>query len=149
MIINQFEEATLRLHIPFAEFGDRDGQQARCRIAECEMELHGTGINLEYSHEHKTQEELVNWLSYNDLNVFNCIPTHGRGISSSIDYALSARRPIGVSNSEMYRHLPREVCMDNTGLHELIAIGIEPLKQVYEANSPENLIEALKQKIGL
>lgn len=145
MVKREFEEAILKLHIPFAEYGDADGSQAVNRALECKIVLSGTGIKLKVEHKFMPPDELVEWLSENDLNFFNCLPTQGRGISSSIDYALSARRPIAISNSEMYRHLPREICVDNISLPRLIEKGIEPLREVYAANTNEILIEQMKE----
>jgi hypothetical protein len=145
MIKREFERAVFRLHIASAQFGDEDGTQALERFREVEQELKGSQIELNPYFHYMEPNDLLAWLATNDINIFNCIPTHGRGISSSIDYALSARRPIAISNSEMYRHLPREICVDNISLPRLIAKGIEPLKQVYEDNSNERLIEKMKK----
>lgn len=147
MVKREFSHAILRLNIPFAEFGDSDGTLARGEAAKCAEILKDSNIRLDVSHEFLEPDAMVRWLFENDLNVFMHIPSCGRGISSSIDYALSALRPIGISSSEMFRHLPREICVDNISLPQLIAKGIEPLKKVYEENSNERLIEALKQKI--
>jgi hypothetical protein len=150
MVRREFNKAYLRLHIANAQFGDESGVLANIRATECAIALEGSDIKLEISNNYMANgRELVEWLMQNDINVFNCIPTQGRGISSSIDYALAARRPIGISNSEMYRHLPREICIDNISLPRLIAKGIEPLKQVYEDNSNERLIEVVKTKLGI
>jgi hypothetical protein len=147
MVKREFDglNTVFRLHIPNAQFGDDTGIMAKERIFECDNELRGSGIQFIVDQEYKTPEELTRWLAMNDLNIFNCMPSNGRGISSSIDYALAARRPIGISNSEMYRHLPREICVDNISLPHLIAKGIEPLKKVYEDNSNEKLIEAMTE----
>lgn len=149
MVKREFGKAILRLHIPFAEFGDEIGDMAKDRVQECRNELEGSGIDLEVKHGFMEPSELIQWLNENSINIFNCIPTHGRGISSSIDYALSARRPIGISNSEMYRHLPREICTDNISLPRLIAKGIEPLRHIYDGNTHEKLIEAVRTKLGI
>lgn len=145
MVKREFKHAYLRLHIPYAEFGDSDGALARYEAGKCRAILDESNITLQVYHEFMPPDVLIQWLALNDLNFFNCTPTHGRGISSSIDYALSARRPIAISNSEMYRHLPREICVDNISLPRLIEKGIEPLREVYAANTNEILIEQMKK----
>lgn len=147
MVKREFKVAALRLNIPFAEFGDKDGTLAKAEAAKCAEILSGTGIKLEVYHNFIEPASMVQWLAINDINVFNHTGSQGRGISSSIDYALSANRAIAVSNSEMYRHLPRSICLDNISLSRLIEQGTEPLKEVYEANSNERLIEAIKNLI--
>lgn len=149
MVRREFDEAIIKLHIPHAQYGDQEGALANIEIAKCKAALVGSNIKLETSNYFMDSIDLVHWLSRNTINIFNCIPTAGRGISSSIDYALSARRPIGVSSSEMYRHLPKEICIDNISLPRLIAQGIEPLRQVYEDNSNEKLIQAVKERLGI
>lgn len=141
LVRDQFSNAVLRLNIPFAEFGDADGALARSEVEKVKVILAGTQIDLHVSHDYLSQDQLLNWLHANDLNLFLYKPSHGRGLSSTIDYALSARRPIGVSSSEMFRHLPGSICVDNISLPDLIQQGIEPLAPVYEQHSNANLIK--------
>lgn len=140
LVKEQFDKAVLRLNIPFAEFGDTDGALARSEVDKVKSVLAGSNIDLQVSHEYLPQSNLLHWLRGNDLNLFLYNPSHGRGLSSAIDYALSARRPIGVSSSEMFRHLPSNICVDNIGLPKLIELGIEPLMPLYEQHSNANLI---------
>lgn len=145
MVRREFDQAVIRLNIPFAEFGDHDGALARSEVAKCVEILKGSNIELQVSHDFKPANEMVEWLAENDINIFNHTPSCGRGISSSIDYALSANRPIGISSSEMYKHMPREICIDNISLPRLIQQGTRPLKEVLEANSNERLIAKMKE----
>lgn len=140
MVKEQFPIATLQLNIPFAEFGDVDGSLAKAEVEKVRQILAGSNIRLEVSHEYLSQMDLLMWLRENDLNLFLYNPSHGRGLSSTIDYALSARRPIGVSNSEMFRHLPNSICVDNVSLPGLIRAGIEPLQPIYQEHCNANLI---------
>lgn len=138
----QFDKAVIRLNIPFAEYGDRDGQLARREAARCAEILQGTKIRLEVDHTYLSQQDLLIFLRSNDINLFLYKQSHGRGISSAIDYALSAYRPIGVSNSEMFRHLPSGVCIDSTQIKEL---NMQQLLPMYEEHSNKRLIEKYKQ----
>lgn len=147
MVKDQFEYAELRLNIPFAEFGDSCGELASEQAKKCEQILAGSDIQLSVSHDYLSRNELIAWCQFNDLNAFMYEQSSGRGLSSCIDYALSSRRPIAVSNSEMFRHLPKEICVDNATLPELVGKGIEPLEQVYVGNSNERLIEAVLKEL--
>lgn len=140
IVREQFERAILRLNIPFAEFGDSNGALAMAEVEKIKAVLAGSQITLQVSHEYLSQCELLQWLHGNDLNLFLYNQSHGRGLSSAIDYALSARQPIGVSSSEMFRHLPHSICIDNISLQELITGGVEPLKPLYHQHSNDNLI---------
>lgn len=148
LVKEQYTEAIILLNIPFAEFGDNDGNLARSEADKCREILAGTNIGIDITHDYKSPEDLLCWLSLNDINLFLYKPSHGRGISSTIDYALSVKRPIGVSNSEMFRHLPREICVDNISIPDLIKQGIEPLRKVYEDNSNEKFVSKIKELIA-
>lgn len=145
LVRNQFEKALIYLNVPFAEFGDNYGSLSAYEAVKCDAALGGSDIRLIFSNRFLEPLDLITFLAGNDINLFLYKDTHGRGISSAIDYALSAKRPIGISSSEMFRHLPREICVDNISLPELIGKGIEPLKKVYEDNSNEKLVGALKK----
>ncbi len=144
MVKEQFEYAKVKLIIPFAEYGDKSGALAMAEAEKCKQVLYGTNIELYVEHDFRPARNLLYWLSYNDINIFNYSPSCGRGLSSATDYALSVKRPIGVSNSEMFRHLPKDICLDSVSIPELISRGIEPLKQVYEDNSNARLAEKIK-----
>lgn len=138
----QYDEAVIRLNIPFAEYGDRDGQLAKREAARCAEIVRGTKVRLEVDHDYLSQQDLLTFLRSNDINLFLYKQSHGRGISSAIDYALSAYRPIGVSNSEMFRHMPPGVCIDNTPIKDL---NMQQILPMYEEHSNKRLIEKYKQ----
>ena len=141
----QYDEAVIRLNIPFAYYGDRDGQLAKRGADKCREILKGTKIQLEISHEFLPGSELIQWLRGNNINLFLYKQSHGRGIASATDYALSAYRPIGVSNSEMFRHLPASVCIDNTPIKEL---NMQQLLPVYEQHSNKRLVDKFREALN-
>lgn len=146
LVKEQFPQgASIRFNIPFAEFGDNDGVLAKEQVKRCEEILNGSNISLNVNHDFLSQNDILRFLHRTDINLFLYKPSHGRGISSTIDYALSVKRPIGVSNSEMFRHLPKEICVDNISIPDLIKQGIEPLKKVYEDNSNEKFVSKIKE----
>ncbi len=148
LVKQQFENAIIRLNIPFAEYGDKFGYLAKQEVEKCREILEGTNIELMVTHEFMAHETLLQWLNQNDINVFLYNPSQGRGISSATDYALSARKPIGVSSSEMFRHLPKEICLDNKSIPELLQSGTDPLRKVYEDNTNEKLIDMIKHYVA-
>lgn len=147
MVREQFSQALLRLHIPYSSFMDSDGHQARQRVREVEAVLRGSNIELEVTHEYRDTSALLSWLAEHDLNLFLHAPSRGRGLSSSTDYALSVKRPIGISSSEMFRHLPRHICVDNVRLPQLIEGGFDSLKDCYRRNSNVNLVLAIADRL--
>lgn len=143
----QYDRATIRLNIPFAKYGDADGFQAKQRAAEVRKFLKDyPGIEVKITHDYLDHAGLLNFLAGNDINLFLYSPSLGRGLASATDYALSVRRPIGVSNSEMFRHLPASCCIDNTPLPQLTTLDLLP---VYAANSNATLVEYYKRMLKL
>lgn len=139
---NEYDEAIIRLHISFAHFGDQDGEGAYSWAKLAQKELTKPNIQLQISHDFMDTETLLGWLAGNTLNMFLYAEMYGRGIASTIDCALSVRRPIAINNSYMFRHLlgTPSIFVENKTLKEIIANGVAPLEKYYEAWSAENLV---------
>lgn len=143
--VNQeFDEATIRFHIPLNTIIDSAGSHAFSTRKKLEKIPIKPGIKLEFSHDYLTDEELLKWLGQNTVNVFmyrNSERT--RDVCSSvIDWAIAARRPIAVSNDIMFHHLHTvepSVCLCNNTLKTIIANGTTPLEPLYEEWTWENL----------
>lgn len=138
---DEFDTATLKMHIPFAKWGDERGKQAMTVVEWCRNALSGKpGIKLEFSHNFLEASELVRWLAENDLNAFLYDEMPGRGIASTTDFALMANRPIAITRTTMFRHmhdLEPSICVEDRSLREIMASGVEPLAKMYERNSVE------------
>lgn len=156
-VMEEFDRAILRMHIPFAFFGDRDGKASKEMAARCMAMLEDKPeICATYSHRWLDARDLLGWLSYNDLNCY-LRDTTGvwRGVSSALDAALAVRRPLAVNKCQGFRHVfgcQPSVCVEERSLKEILATGIEPLKPLYEANSREKLVarvESILEGIGL
>lgn len=147
MVCEQFDNAVLKFNVPFAMFGDNDGISAKTEINKVKEVINQTNKNIELivNHDFLNHNEMLRFLYDNDINIF----LYGReenqhGLSSSIDYALSVKKPIGVSHSSMYRHINSikpSIVVEDTPIKEIIQNGFNPLKSVYELNSNKNLLE--------
>jgi hypothetical protein len=139
--VNQeFEHATIRFHLPYARWGDEHGERAR-RVADWCRNAAKPSIKLEFSHDFKTPDEYIEWLAGNDLNAFLYDEMPGRGIASTIDFALMANRPIAVTKTTMFRHLHDihpSICVEDRSLREIMSDGVFPLMQTQLAFSPEH-----------
>lgn len=153
LVCREFDKAIIRLHVPFAEFGDPQGIIAKQEVEKLRNLLtehcseSQQQISLEVSHDFMDHTSLLSWLHSNDINLFTYNRNEGRGLSSTIDYALSVRKPIAVTYSAMFRHLPEEIFIENTLLKELISKGTDPLESVYKGNTNAFLIEKYRQVI--
>lgn len=138
----EFDTATLRLHMPNSTYSDPHSKLAHRMADECRS-LAKPGITLEITHDNKTPEELLAWLAGNSMNCFLYDHCPGAGISSVIDLALAARRPIAVSDSNMFRSLlsvQPNACVANRSLKSVLDAGWAPFEPVRRDWSPENLL---------
>ena len=133
-----FDKAVLNLHLPVSYYGDRLGIQANEVISLCKSYNNDTRIKLNISQEFMSNDEVLKFLAKNDINIFlyiiNC-----DGLSSTIDYALSVRRPIAISNSTMFRHVAEDdILIDKNTITDIVSRGVKPLEKFYTKWSVEN-----------
>ena len=139
----EFDDAVIRLHMPFAAFGDADGSNAVAFAKLCRELIVKPGIELRITHEFLTQDKLLDFLGSNSINCFFYTEISGRGISSVIDLALAVRRPIAISRNSMFRNLDNvrpSICIEESSLRQILFQGVEPLAPYAEKWSKENLI---------
>jgi hypothetical protein len=89
-----------------------------------------------------TNEKLLKFLSSNTANIFMYDKMVGRGISSIIDYAISANVPIVISDSFMFRHIySDEICIYKNSLVDCMNNSKLILPTLLSRYSNKNLIE--------
>ncbi|MEG4912916.1 MULTISPECIES: methyltransferase domain-containing protein [unclassified Microcoleus] len=139
----EYDEALIRLHIPFATFGDADGSKAVAIAQRCQQSIFKPGIKLSLSHDFLSQEQLLDFLAQNTLNAFFYDRLENRGISSTIDHALAVKRPIAITKSNMFRHIVSakpSICIEDSSLKQIVDNGIAPLVPFYNEWSEANFI---------
>jgi hypothetical protein len=142
-VIEEFDKAIIRLHIPFSLYGDPHGIRTQECVDEIKRILRNSKIQLEVSHDFKTDEEIVAWLGENDVNCYFYDYLDGCGIASSPDYAIASRKPIAITRSHQFRHmwnLSPSICIEENTLKKIIKNGITPLEPLYEKYTHENVI---------
>jgi hypothetical protein len=139
-VSEEFEQAQIRLHIPYAHFGDQSGQYARDWAQRARDRCTKEGIKLAVDHKWYTTHELLEFLASNDINVF-MYDNMARGVASVLDFALSVSRPIAITTSLMFKHVWQqvpEVTVEENSLVDILERGIEPLRPLYEQWSADN-----------
>lgn len=129
----EFDQAVIRLNMPPADFGDKDGVRARASAERCREIIHKKGIRLEVSHDFFNEEQLLKFLAGNSMNVFMYEDAGGRGISSAVDNALAVKRPVAVTRCSMFRHILSArptVCVDDSSLRQIYDNGFAPLEKI-------------------
>jgi SAM-dependent methyltransferase len=150
-IQSEFDEAIIRLHIPFATFGDVDGSSARAISQRCKEIIVKSKISITISHDFLDQKQLLDFLGQNSMNAFFYEQNNGRGISSVIDFALAVQRPIAITKSAMFRHLysaSPSICIEDSSLKEIMHNGFQPLTKYRREWSEANLIWDYERIIG-
>lgn len=138
-IISEFEKCHIRLHLPFAAYGDAAGDAARASAA-----LVGTyashDVKVEVNHEFLGWDDLVRWLSHNDINCYLRDPSvTWRGVSSSIDAAMCASRPIAINRCNAFRHMfncQPSIMVEDRSIREILQTGLSPLVAKYVEYEP-------------
>lgn len=152
----EFDRAIVRLHIPYAAFGDSDGKGAQDCAKDARSRItRPLDISLFVNHEFLSEEMLLHWLVDNDCNIFPYEENYGRGIASVTDYALAARRPIAITRSHQFKHLwsiDDSFTLEKHSLREIVAMGTEPLEKFHQLWNRETLIAAFEeafQRVGV
>jgi SAM-dependent methyltransferase len=143
LVQDQFDEAVMRLNIPSADFGDKEGVNARTIAANCRALVTKPGIQLIVTHEYMNNKNILDYLAQNTINVFLYEDTGGRGLSSALDNALAVQRPVAVSDAVMFRHVfdaVPSICVTKNDLKTIIHNGFAPLQRHYDEWNAENLL---------
>jgi hypothetical protein len=107
----QYDNAIIKFVIPIAHFDPDPYRVIRMREL-CFQTNTKPGIVVMISHDFFTTTDILKFLHSNSMNIFLYDTMHGRGISSTIDYALSVKRPLAISDSYMFRHIySDEICL--------------------------------------
>lgn len=146
LVKDQFDKAIIRLNIPFYESGDISSS-AKEEVRKIKNILEGTDIELEVSHEFLDQQDIFDFLSNNDINLFLYDIVPGKSIASAPDYALAVKKPIGLSRSNMFNHFHKhnlDIYVDSTPIKNIIDKGIKQLEPMYNEHCDSNILEKIE-----
>ena len=143
LVQQEFDEAVIRFNIPAADFGDKNGANARIISEKCKALITKAGVQLIVTHDFLDNKTILDFLAINTINVFLYEDTISRGLSSALDYALSVQRPVAVSDSVMFRHIfdvEPSVCVSKNDLKTIIQNGFAPLQKHCNEWNAENIL---------
>lgn len=146
-VTQEFDEAHIRMNIPFAHFGDSNGNGARGWADHCRTLLAAHNkpkIQLTITHDMLPEQALLDFLSGNDLNAFLYDDNIGRGISGTLDYALAIYKPIAITRSDQFKHMwhDNHILSDVNGLKKIMNGGIQHLYSYHYLWNNTTLIDA-------
>jgi hypothetical protein len=127
LVNNQYDKAVIKLLIPSADFGPKHEDIINL-VRYIYSKITKPGIKLLTFHEFVKNEDILLFLSRNTINLFlydTSSPHFSKaGLSSVIDYAISVKKPFGISNSNMFRHVYSDnICAYKTSINEIIKLG--------------------------
>lgn len=103
-------------------------------------------IKLMISRDFVETSDLLLFLKSNDINVFLHDKLDNRGLSSVIDYAISVKKPIGISDSYMFRHIySDEICLYKNTIQNCMDNSQNHCEKMYDQNSNEKLINKMEE----
>jgi len=130
-VSDEFDQANINLHITSSFFGDPSGSLMNDISRRCVDQFNSSTIKVNVTNNFMSDEDLVKFLRKNDINLFLYDYEEDRGVSSATDYAVSAGRPFGVSNSSMFEHVNKvfpQINADNYSIKEIIEFGDAPFE---------------------
>ncbi len=149
LINENYEKAIIKLIITFAHFNPSREEYMNTINTLCHSANKNPKIKLLITHQFFSNEEILLFLESNTANIFLYDKTEGRSISSVIDYAISANKPILISDSCMFRHIySDDICIYKTNISEAINNCKERLPSFLDKNSNINLINKVDDAIS-
>lgn len=140
-IINeQYDNAIIKFVIPIAHF-DTDPNRIHRMRERCIKMNRKPGIILMISHDFFSTSDILKFLKSNTMNIFLYDLMRIRGISSTIDYAISVKKPIGISDSYMFRNIySDEICLYKNSINDCMKNSTNYLAKFLDEYSHNNLI---------
>jgi hypothetical protein len=119
-IVNQqFHEAIINLNITNSYFGDRDSVLTNNLVNDIINIPIKKEIILNINRSFLQNNQIINFLRQNDINMF--LYRDSKGISSVIDYAIYANKPIAITNDECFKHIYNEnIDIDKRSIKDII-----------------------------
>ena len=126
-----YSKAVINIHMTDPYFGDRSGKTKDIIKDMCVKLNTNQGITLNITDNFMSDSDMLDFLAKNDINVF-LYKGSSEGLSSVVDYALSVKRPIALSNNDMFKHVYKEeIDLSLHPLDEILGNGTKPLEEYY------------------
>lgn len=143
MVNSQFkgEEVELNIHFSIGQFVDPSGGAAKQAIYSALAGGLNENVKLNVCHDFFDKQSLIKWLNNNDINIYCYDYYDGPGVSSSVDKALAAKKPMGINDSNYFKHIRKDsIDVNKTPIKEIISAGIEPLQEFYDKWNSETFL---------
>ena len=148
-IVNEsYDNAVIKLVIPVAHYDPNNMQTVINMKNKCLQQKTKEGIKIMITHTFFSNDDILRFLASNTMNIFLYDKMYGRGVSSTIDYALSVKKPIGISDSYMFRNIYNDnICLYKISIDECLQRSTSHCSQFLEKYSHKNIINKFKDAI--
>ena len=148
MMVNEsYDNAVIKFVIPVAHYGPNIRTTINMKT-KCLNVNNKEGVIIMITHIFFTNDDLLRFLHSNTMNIFLYDKMYGRGVSSTIDYALSVKKPIGISDSYMFRNIYNDnICLYKISIDECLQRSTSHCSQFLEKYTHKNMINKFKDAI--
>lgn len=134
---DEFDEALIRINIPFATFVPNCQLEIDKAVRKIRSAPRKEGIHVEITHNYMDKEDLIEWCAQNTINFFPYYRDLA-GLAAVTDQAISARRPILVTDNPAFRHIRQWITPHpHITIKEAISKNYQGVLDMYNAWSPE------------
>jgi hypothetical protein len=147
LVNEQYNNAVIKLVIPIAHFDLDQNRNHRINkmVNLCKNINNKPGIKLMITHEFFSTSDILKFLNSNTMNIFLYDTMPGRSISSTIDYAISVKKPLAISDSFMFRHIySDEICLYKNTIEHCLQNSVNNCSIYLEKYSHRLFIEKFK-----
>lgn len=148
LINEQYDRAIIKIIMPTATFYP-DQNISYSTADSCRSIPLKPDVKLMITHEFFSEKALLAFLHSNTMNIFLYDTMHGRSISSTIDYALSVKKPLCISDSHMFRHIYSDsICAYKYSLRECLDNSVQYLRPFLQLYSHASMITTFREILG-
>jgi hypothetical protein len=151
-IQQNFDEAEIHFHcsMGFVNSGHTDKQLMK-NLDIVKSKIYKPGIKFFLTTDIISDQELINRLSQNTINCYLYRPDPYGQSGSSIQAALSARRPIAIRKTKptlSYWNVNPSICIEENSIKDIIKNGFEPLEPIYQKFSYANVCKEFEEIVA-
>lgn len=108
----EFSQAVIRINVPRGTYTTSTdcihGREYEKHIASLCKKIAKPGIEVEFTHDFMSEEQLIVWCASNDLNCF-MYTRRQPGLSATTDQAIISGRPLLTISNDTFRHIHRYI----------------------------------------
>lgn len=143
----QYDNAVIKLVIPISFYDPNPNTNSNMREL-CIQKNKKPGIKLMITHDFFSTSDILKFLNSNTMNIFMYDKLNGRGISSTIDYALSSKKPLAISDSCMFRNVySDDICLYKRSIEQCLQASSDHCAVYVQKYSNALFIEKFKRII--